>query len=85
MELTNEILAELIEKAIRRSIATDEKVSVKIDADIKEAFFILVNLVDEYDSAREGDGSYDIWGDFEGEGFRLNLHSARPSGRATLE
>ena len=73
MKLTNEILAELIEKAIGRSIATDKKVSVKIDADIKDAFFVVVNLADDYDSARESDGTYDVWGDFEGEGFRLNL------------
>ena len=73
MELTNEILAELIEKAIRRSISHNEKVSVKIDADIKDAFFVVVNVVDEYDSARENDGSYDVWGELDGEGFRLNL------------
>jgi len=81
MKLTNEILATEIEKAIRRSISHNEKVSVQIDADIKDAFFVVVNLADDYDSAREGDGTYDVWGELDGEGFRLNL-VARPEGRA---
>ena len=73
MELTNEILATEIEKAIGRSIATDEKVSVKIDASIQAALCVVVNVADEYDFARESDGTYDVWGELDGEGFRLNL------------
>jgi len=68
-----------ITEAIARSLSHDEKVSVHIDApivDINDAFQIVANLADDYDSSRESDGSEDVYGEFEGESFRLNLYTA---------
>ena len=73
--LTSDIYA-----AIKRSISHDEKVSVHIDAsavDMYDAVKIIANLVSEYDTVRENNGSEDVWGTLtEGEDFRLNLYTA---------
>lgn len=74
-----ERLAVEITEAIGRSVSHNEKVSVHIDAsavDMSDAFRIIRNLVSEYDTVRENDGSQDVWGTFEGEEFRLNLYTA---------
>ena len=74
-----EILKSHIIEAINRSISHDEKVEVAIDAsavDMNDAFCLIAWIADEYDSNRENDGSEDVWGEFNGDCFRLNLYLA---------
>ena len=68
-----------ITEAIARSLSHDEKVTVSVDGSIlrmSDAFEIIGNLVDHYDTARENDGSEDVWGEFDGDSFRLNVYTA---------
>jgi len=68
-----------ITQAIARSIQYDEKVEVAIDEsilDIWDALRIVCDCSDDYDTARENDGSEDVWGMVEGEDFRLNLYTS---------
>lgn len=68
-----------LQSAIDRSISHNEIASVRLEArDISEVLAELGSLYDgEIDSARENDGSYDVWGYPEGTenetDWRLNV------------
>ena len=69
---TNSETATETEHAIARSISQDEIVRVEcVDTD-QLADWINANY-DDVDSARQPDGSRDIWGNRSGEAFRLRL------------
>jgi len=72
-----ERLTEEITEAIARSLSHDEKVSVDTSTvDMADAFQIISNLVDDYDTCRENNGSEDVYGEVDGDSFRLNLYTA---------
>lgn len=63
------------ESAIARSISHNEMVQVEVEDPAQLVDWISENYSD-VDSCRENDGSLDVWGNREGEDFRLNIVAA---------
>jgi hypothetical protein len=69
-------LTDAIIAAIGRSLSHTERVTVALPmaTDFGDAHVCVSNVIDgDYDYATENDGSEDLWGDHEGETFRLLL------------
>jgi hypothetical protein len=61
----------MIADAMRRSIENDEHAAVT--GNIDDMRFAVCLLSDDYDFAEVSDGVVDIWGQYEGQDFRLLL------------
>jgi len=61
-----------IKPAIERSISHNETVTVEVN-DLQIAYDCVCLDSDDCDSARSNDGSLDVWGELDGEDFRLRL------------
>lgn len=63
------------ETAIARSISHSEIVAVKCEDPAQLADWIAANY-EEVDHSTENDGSLDVWGNREGDDFRVRLIAA---------
>jgi len=61
----------MIADAMRRSIENDEH--VRVEGNVDDMRFAVCLLSDDYDLADLGDDGVDIWGQYEGQDFRLLL------------
>jgi len=72
-------LKERIEAAIARSISHNETVDVDVDGtteEINDAVRIINHMADEMDSARMSACIEDVWGEIDGDTFRLSVYKA---------
>lgn len=65
-------------RMIKRSISFNEITPIYAECPMQYCEFIKASLPtgDNCDSARENDGSRDVWGTFHGENFRLRILKA---------